>query len=546
MNLFKTGVSGMNAAQAMMQTTSNNITNATTVGYHRQSVLVSTRAGQAGSSGFLGTGVQVDSVTRDYSRYQYTQILNASGKNAALTSQVAELSAVDSSLSSNSAGIAPALSAFFTSLNSLASSPDDASVRQEVLGKGNDLATQIRSIAQSLQSQREGLNTQITDAVSSANSLLDRINQLNQQIVTAKATSNGQPPNDLLDQRDQALSDLNDLIGVKSSEDAQGRLTITLTSGQALLSGTRTYPLSAVASASDPSRVVLAYSVPDGLNSTKSFELADGDVSGGTIGGLTTFRSESLDVYQNRLGQLSVGLAMQINTIQNGGLTAEGVAGTDFFSVPTFQGLSHSKNTGTATISGTFADSTAITTDNYSVSYAAGQYTVTNLTTKASVVTDGSAALEIDGLSLAFAGTPSEGDSWALSPTRDAATTMQQLIQSPEDIAAASTVGGSANGENAQALANLQTARFFNGGATSVTEQYAQTVNIVAVQTAQAKSELTSQTALLKSRTESQVGGVNLDAEYTDLLQFQNFYQANARVIDAATKVFDAILGLTS
>ncbi|MFP3757935.1 flagellar hook-associated protein FlgK, partial [Cupriavidus sp. SIMBA_020] len=94
-----------------------------------------------------------------------------------------------------------------------------------------------RSAYQEMQNQRLGLNTQITTTVEQVNSYLTRINDLNSQISTARAKAGGNPPNDLLDQRDQAVSELNQLIGVTTYEQGD-KLSISLASGgQALLSG---------------------------------------------------------------------------------------------------------------------------------------------------------------------------------------------------------------------------------------------------------------------------------------------------------------------
>ncbi|MCR2451165.1 flagellar hook-associated protein FlgK, partial [Salmonella enterica] len=87
--------------------------------------------------------------------------------------------------------------------NTVASKPADPAARQDLLGKANSLTTQIRSAYQEMQNQRLGLNTQISTTVDQVNSYLTRIDDLNNQISTARAKAGGNPPNDLLDQRDQ-------------------------------------------------------------------------------------------------------------------------------------------------------------------------------------------------------------------------------------------------------------------------------------------------------------------------------------------------------
>jgi flagellar hook-associated protein 1 FlgK len=546
MSLYTTGASGMAAAKAMMKTTEHNLSNAHTVGYHRQRTELSTANGQATSSGFFGRGVNADSVVREFDRFQFTQLLSAQGKQAQLTAQVERLNAVADGFAGSERGIAPALNDYFADINKLASSPDDPAIRVNLIGTGNALANQIRSQYSELQSKRDDLNGEFENAVTLANGLLDRLNNLNREITGMRASSGGQPPNDLLDKRDQSISDLNDIIGIKTSEDALGRTSITLSSGQPLLSGQRVFKLQAVASALDPAKTVIAYTMPDGANSSKAFEVADQDVSGGTIGGLAKFRSESLDVFQNRLGQLAVGLAMQVNAVHRGGRTPAGAPGADIFSITSAKGGSHLNNTGSAAVSANFVDSGKITISDYAIKFDGANYEVSRLSDGVSVGSSIGADLNVDGLNISFSGTAAAGDQWILSPTRDAAENFRQLVQRPNELAAADSAGGTTNGKNAQALADLQTKRFFDDGLSSVMEQFSQTVNVVAMDTAQAQASLASQKAVVDGRREASLGQVNLNAEAISLMEFQNFFQANARSIDAATKAFDAVLGLRS
>src|SRR5690606_23976033 len=111
------------------------------------------------------------------------------------------------------------------------------------------------------------INTQISTVVTQINSHVERIRDLNQQIVIAKASSSGQPPNDLLDQREQVLSELNQLAGVRVIEQ-DGSFNITIGNGQVLLGGDTVFPLQAIPSADDPTRIVVAYSAPVGAGRT--------------------------------------------------------------------------------------------------------------------------------------------------------------------------------------------------------------------------------------------------------------------------------------
>ena len=187
MNLYKLALGGLNAAQAGIATTSHNINNSTTVGYNRQRVMTSTAGAQATSNGFIGRGVQVDTVVRSYDSFLYKQLVGAQGSGAQLQTQFDQISQVNNLFADRTVGIAPALSGFFTGVNTAANAPADPAARSDMLGKSNSLATQIRSAYQEMQNQRLGLNTQVGTVVEQTNSYLARINDLNEQISAARA-----------------------------------------------------------------------------------------------------------------------------------------------------------------------------------------------------------------------------------------------------------------------------------------------------------------------------------------------------------------------
>ncbi|MGE8677706.1 MAG: flagellar hook-associated protein FlgK [Achromobacter marplatensis] len=555
MNLYKTALGGLNAAQAGLATTSHNINNATTVGYNRQRVMTSTAGAQATSNGYIGRGVQVDTVVRSYDSFLYKQLVGAQGSGAQMQAQLDQVSQINNLFADRTVGIAPGLTNFFSSMNAVASKPADPAARQDLLGKANSLATQIRSAYTEMQNQREGLNTQITATVEQVNSYLTRIDDLNTQISLATGKAGNGPPNDLLDQRDLAVAELNQLVGITTYEQGD-KINISLAKGgQALLSGTTIYPLQAVPSTKDAGRTVLAYTLPAGSGKTVSVELSDNEVTGGKLGGLLQFRSSSLDVMQAQLGQMAVGLAMSFNEQHRQGLDQNGNPGTDFFSISSPQGVPNTLNKSNAQISGQFTNLNNINAKDYEISFDGTNYQVLRMPEGSQVYngpatgTPPNATLNMEnemGVTLTINAPPQAGDKWSLSPTRDAARDLNVLIQDPERIAAADAEGGDANGKNALKLAQLQTAKVLGHGTMSTTDMFGQVVNTVGVQTAQAKSAATAQANLIKQTAAAQqsVSGVNLNEEYVSLSLYQEQYQASARIIDVASTVFDTLLGL--
>ncbi|HAP28048.1 MAG TPA: flagellar hook-associated protein FlgK [Achromobacter sp.] len=555
MNLYKTALGGLNAAQAGLATTGHNINNATTVGYNRQRVMTSTAGAQATTNGYIGRGVQVDTVVRSYDSFLYKQLVGATGSGAQLQAQLDQVSQINNLFSDRTVGIAPGLTNFFTSMNTVASKPADPAARADLLGQANSLTTQIRSAYQEMQKQREGLNTQISTTVDQVNSYLTRIDDLNQQISVAAGKAGGSPPNDLLDQRDQAVMELNQLIGITTYEQGD-KISISLTKGgQSLLSGNTIYPLQAVPSSADAGRTAIAYTLPAGTGKTIAVEMKDMEISGGKLGGLLQFRASSLDLMQNQLGQMAVGLALSFNEQHKQGLDQGGNPGTDFFSIGSPQGVPNTQNKSNAQISGEFTNLANINAKDYEISFDGTNYQVVRMPEGSQVYngpatgTPPTATLNLEsemGLTLTINAPPQAGDKWSLSPTRDAARDINVLITDPDKVAAADADGGDANGKNALKLAQLQTSKVLSHGTMSINDMFAQVVNTVGVQTQQIKTAATAQVNLVKQTTAAQqaVSGVNLNEEYVSLSLYQEQYQASARIIDVASTIFDTLLGL--
>ncbi|AEE66749.1 flagellar hook-associated protein 1 [Bordetella pertussis] len=547
MNLYNLALTGLNASQAGLETTSHNINNATTVGYSRQRVITSTAGAGETGQGFFGRGVQVDTVTRQYDSFLYRQLVGAQGSSAQLSTHLAQVSQVNNLFGDRTVGITPALAGLFTSTNAAATKPADPAVRADMIGKANSLVTQINTAYQELENQRNGLNTQISTTVEQANSYLERINDLNKKIVIARG-KDGHAPNDLLDQRDQAVSELNQLTGIRFYEQGDA-FNITLQSGQTLLSGTTVYPLQAVPSASDPKRLTVAYTLPSGPGTTIQVEMNDSEVTGGQLGGLLSFRSQSLDAVQDQLGQLAIGLAMAFNAQHRQGYDLDGQPGGDMFGLQAPAAIRNSGNTSTGEWQSAYTDADAIRASAYRIQYDGANYTVTRLSDGSSfdVTPSGTPpTLSFDGLTLTGSGTPAAGDAWTLQPARDAARDLKQLISDPSKLALADSALGTTNGNNGLKLAELQTAKVLGNGSMSLNEMFSQLVNNVGVQTQQVSTANTAQANLVKQQATAHlsVSGVNLNEEYVNLTIFQEQYQASAKILDVASTVFDTLLGL--
>ncbi|NYT65049.1 flagellar hook-associated protein FlgK [Alcaligenaceae bacterium] len=544
MNLANLGLSGLMAAQNRMQTAGHNLNNADTEGYNRQTVLSQTAGATATSGGYIGRGVQAVTVQRSYDNFLQRQLGQAQSNGAELVSYGHQVSQINNLFADRTVGISPALQRFFDGMDAVASAPSDGAARQELIGRSGSLVTQINQASQFLKDQQNDINTQITTVVTQVNSYVERIQDLNKQITVARATTAEHEPNDLLDQRDQLVSELNQLVGVKAT-DQEGTFSIALANGQVLLGGNVAYPLHAQPSAADPSRMVMAYTQRVGPNQTAVIEMKDDSITGGTLGGLMKYRAEALDSVQNELGRLAVGLAMSVNEIHKAGQDLNGAAGGDFFSVGPVKTLNGVRNSSNVQVGAEIVDANGLTGQDYRIDYDGANYSITRLPNgHTTALNDGDI---VDGVEYTLPNpAPAAGDSWTIQPTRDAASSLSLVIDDPAKIAAGEVGAGSASGDNALKLAALRNDKSLSGGTLSLNEAFSQIVNRVGVMAQQNGTAAKAQASLIQQNYSAQqaLSGVNVDEEVVNLMRFQDQYRAAARLIDASTTLFDTLLGL--
>ncbi len=571
MNLANLGITGLFAAQKRMQVTGHNINNIDTAGYNRQSVLVETAGSVGSGNGYYGRGVQVVTVQRSYDNFLYQQLVRSQTTGAALVSYGTEIAQLDNLFSDRTVGVSPALQNFFNGLEAVASQPADPSARQELLGRAESLATQIRDATSYMNRVNENINTQVGTTVTQINSYLERIDNVNKQIVAAKGTTPGHEPNDLLDQREQLVAELGQLIDVRTVEQ-DGRMSITTAGGQMLLGGESIYPLHAVRSAENPERMVVGFTSAlnvDGKMVVSEFR--EGTIKGGTLGGLLQFRQESLEPAINALGRLAVGLAHTVNDIHRQGVDLKGEAGKDMFSVSGPKVIANGNNPASSGIPGVSfykdpvdpADPSKgytqpvdkLTGDNYRIERVDGRFQLRNLSSNDVTPLNGpdknGGITRVDGLEIDVSSLKTQsqdGDSWLLQPTVNAGSSLQVEIKRPQDIAAADKDTGSANGAIAQKLADLRNTKVLADGSLSLNDSFGQIVNRIAVQTQQNGTAAKAQLKLIEQNYAAQqtLSGVNKDEEYIMLQRYQEQYQAAARLIDVSSQMFDTLLGLRS
>ena len=444
-DLLSTSVSGLLAFQQALDVTSNNISNAATPGYSVETANLTEAPGQSTGIGFIGSGVDVQSITRNYNEYLAQQVRNSQASYSSSSSLASQAGQVDSMLSDSSTGLTTTLQSFVNSLQSVANTPNSTSARQALLNQAQALAQQLTSYDSQISQFGSQLETQLGSGVSQVNGITSNIASLNRQI--AAASTAGQTPNQLMDQRDQLIDQLSQYVSVHTATETNGSMDVYIGTGQALVTGGNAAKLSTVSGTYAASELGIAISGGGGTPADITSE-----ISGGQLGGLLSARTQVLDPARNAIGQVSVAVASIVNQQQQSGMDMTGAQGQPMFTVGGVQVLADTNNTGGASLSVTRGALSSLTTDDYKLQYTGGAWHLTDVTTGQSVAMSGNGSnatpFQAAGLSIVTSGAPASNDSFLIQPTAAATAGFAVSLTSPAQIAAASLVQGTAGVAN--------------------------------------------------------------------------------------------------
>lgn len=327
--LLNIGLTGLNAAQAQLITTGHNITNAGVDGYHRQTVIQRNATPQFTGEGFFGQGTQVASVTRSYDRFLETQVLTSSTRQAEYATYSSQISQINNLLADSTSGLSPSLEAFFAGVQEVAANPTSVAARQSLLSAAESMTARFQALDSRFSEIRDSVEGQIESTVGQINMYASAIADMNDRISLAQVAGSSVAANDLLDQREQLISELNKLVKVTAVTESNGMTSVFIGTGQSLVTGNQTTTLGAVQDVNDPQRKVVALISANGTSNA----LPESLLSGGALGGLLSFRSGTLDTAQNSLGLIAMGVAQTFNDQHALGIDLNGKLGGAFFNI---------------------------------------------------------------------------------------------------------------------------------------------------------------------------------------------------------------------
>ncbi|USE38272.1 flagellar hook-associated protein FlgK [Endozoicomonas sp. SCSIO W0465] len=553
------GLSGVNAADILLNNTAHNIANAETPWFSRRlPVLIAQQSHWSGLQNQLG-GVRVLYLMRVSNDYLNDQVFRASASQAMADSFSIPMVQLDQLLGGDDTGLTNVLNGFIGNLQRLETRPESLPLRQQWLGSAGQLVDRFNTLGQQLQVISQQQTSQISNVITEANRLGAAIAELNKQIIELSGlqvsntntgtNTNNQSSNsncaDLMDQRDDLINQLSAQVSVEVYRNSNNTVNLVIPSSQGdipLIMGQQYFDLSINPKATDPM-------IPGVMVNTPGVSVPVTPQQG-QLAGLQTLQRDGLMPVINQLGLMAVVLASEVNSQLELGVDPAGNQGT-----PLFQEVNSTsamqQRVLPETVAGTEALTVAISdlaqlipTEYQLVFTAADQCRVTRLSDGQSFSGDLTAEtpFAIDGLTIHLTGTPAINDQFLLTPWRNEATQLSIVLDAPDQLALAAQ--GSGPGDNRNLLALLDC---LNGDSTNCPDLLQANILLqssVANQTAAAtRQQKTSQSLFEAAVAEREnLSGVNLDEEAANLLRFQQFYQANARLLRTSQMIIDELL----
>jgi len=492
---LETNKRGMFTQQSGLYTVGHNISNANTLGYSRQRVNMEATTPYPGiglnsgtTPGFIGTGVQAHSIQRIRDTFvdrQYRQESNNFGyweTRSKAISQMEEVMAEPSEF-----GLNATLNQFWKSLEDLSTHPENAGARRVVVERGIATATSFNYMHKQLSDIQSNLKNEIRISTDRTNSIFKQIADINHQI--QKIEPNGYMPNDLYDARDMLLDELSTY-----------------------------FPIEVVA-------------VPTGGNSKA---IAEGSV---TVSILTS------------TGKIEVVKGKEFTTM------ASNLSATDTYEDFTQFTFSSTANLvgGTINHGDLVQDKGKMLSLVNSYGYGGDQGVYPEMLKKLNDLAMAFAtefnnlhngAINPDG-SYEFNSATPAGDFFEITTGAGDIKVLEAIKNDPNKIGASSSADEEGNGKNAILLANMQSKSFNIGGTNSTIQTFYQSViGKLGVDGQQSiRMEFNSATlSLAVENRRSSISSVSLDEEMTDMIKFQQAYNASARMITVVDETLDRII----
>jgi len=555
------GLKSLETQRKSLDVTGHNIANANNEDYSRQRAVhkasypyTSPGLSNHGGAGQFGTGVELETVERVKDQFIAGQIFKEN-QTSSLWAEVSQgLEKIEYIFNEPSeSSLATAFNGFWNSLQDLSNNPNDTAARNMVRERAYTMMDAFKSIDSQLVDYKASLNENLSTNVDRINLLSDKIADLNKQIVSVKGS--GQNPNDLLDQRDSLFKELNQFINVQSREDKQGNLIVS-TGGMQLVNGSDSYHLETRESEKESEKY------KDRIFHVRTD--TEIEPTNGKLAGTIAVRDEKIDLYREKLDTLAVTFVNEFNTRHKEGYDKNGDPGADFFE-PIETDPDDRKQSAAALMK----LAPGIEAEDGLEKIAAGSYSEEPSVLKVDKVNnnaEGDFQIEIsengsDYQIKIF----NKGETEAITDTNvaedteigfdiETGTFITDLTNADIDFTLTAQDTGNVNigmennagsGDNANFLADIFDKSDVVEG-TSVDGYYRTVITSIGAESQRASEMQDNEEVLLKqlNNLERSVSGVSLDEEMTNLIKYQQAYNASAKYITKVEEIIDSLMSI--
>ena len=456
MGILNIGIQALQASQVALQTAGHNIANVNTPGYSRQRVLLETNGGQFTGGGYIGKGVNIQSIQRNFSAFLTRQATAAGATQSADTVRADKLQLLEGLFPGGASGLGASINDMLNAFSDVASAPTDLTARTVVLTRLDETASRMRAASLQLDDLQSGVTQELTQKATAINSLARSIAAVNGQI--ARDSGSGQPPNDLLDQRDQLIRDLNQYIQTTSIAADDGTVGVFIGGSQALVLGNTASTVSIVSDDFGQPNAKLAIN-----RNGVAITLNENTLGGGEVPGLLRFQNTDLVEGRNLLGRLTMAITDSVNTQHQLGIDLNGNPGGNLLTPITASSFkvapsASPANAGTANLTLGISDNSQFAASDYELAFTTPTSGTITRRSDGVVISFPQVPATtpflavIDGISITQGGGAAPGDRFLLKPFSTPAANITRQFSSPQALAVANPVSGQMGSNNTGSL----------------------------------------------------------------------------------------------
>jgi flagellar hook-associated protein 1 FlgK len=336
-DIFQIGATALSAQKTALAITGENIANASTTGYSKQTVNMEAGSTILDNGIPVGSGVQVQSISQVYNEFLQQQLASANSSYGGYNTQQTQLQSVQQLFgTSSTSGLGADLNSFFNAWQDLANNPTGSAERQAVLTSAQTVVSDFQQLNSGLTQVQSGANQSLPGITSTINSQLQQIASLNARInQLGPAGSQEGAANSLLDSRNQLLQTLSGEVAITSRLNSNGTVTVTLPQGATLVDGNSAATLSLQANPANSGFYDVMLTPPNATAPQDVTSILEGSGGNqGELGATLAVRDTLVEPFLTGLDELASNLATQVNSLQSAGYDLDGNTGTNFFTTP--------------------------------------------------------------------------------------------------------------------------------------------------------------------------------------------------------------------